>query len=351
MKRLLACMALLLILTGCSELELASNTAKYNHHAQEEGTFKVGNPYKVEGEWYYPKEQYTYSETGIASWYGPGFNGHHTANGEVYDANELTAAHRTLQMPSLVRVTNLDNGKSVIVRVNDRGPYRRGRVMDVSSKAADLLGFKGSGTAKVRLDLLPRESMQIAAAARSGLSTKGYEIAANQGTYAINTGPVYTQAPPVQLASAAPPGAVSATPLQDYPAGPDATVAAALQPVQQETESMVETPASAKTGETVAVPGHTRYGQFYPDPIVTEMPVKSTGIYIQAGAFANSDNANALSAKLSAAFQSAKVEPADVNGKHLFRVRIGPVENVQAGDALLTRVVGAGYKNAIIIVE
>ena len=91
------------------------------------GVYKVGQPYQVDNVWYYPREQPDYDETGIASWYGPTFYGRHTANGEMYDGNALTAAHKTLPMPVNVRVTNLDNGKSLIVRVNDRGPYARGR--------------------------------------------------------------------------------------------------------------------------------------------------------------------------------------------------------------------------------
>jgi rare lipoprotein A len=120
-------LALLVFLGGCSEVELISHVAKTTMPpVRGQGTFKVGNPYKVEGRTYYPAETYDYEETGIASWYGNEFKGKRTANGEIFDPNELTAAHRTLQMPSLVRVTNLDNGRSLIVRVNDRGPYSAG---------------------------------------------------------------------------------------------------------------------------------------------------------------------------------------------------------------------------------
>ncbi len=358
MKKILPLLAILFLLPGCAETELASHLAKrVGRPGQNEGTFKVGDPYKVEGEWYYPKEQYAYSETGIASWYGPGFAGKHTANGEIYDDSELTAAHRTLQMPSLVRVTNLDNGKSIIVRVNDRGPYKRGRVMDVSSKAAELLGFKGHGTAKVRLDILPQESLQIASAARSGLNTKGYEIAANNGTYAVAQGPVYGTAPAdimpasgsYQVASAGPgsfpvPGGQSALP-QDYHVD-----GAGLKPVMQETVGTVTTAPSPQTGVATAVPGHTHYGQFYPDPLVTEMPVHPTSIYVQAGAFANPENAGRLSAKMGV-FGTARVEQAMVNGRQFYRVRVGPAPTVEAADGLLGRIVAGGYKEARIIVE
>src|SRR3984957_18321542 len=118
------------------------------------GIYKVGQPYQIEGTWYYPREQPDYDETGIASWYGPTFHGKHTANGETFDSGALTAAHRTLPMPVNVRVTNLDNGRSIVLRVNDRGPYARGRIIDVSARAAQLLGYDVIGTARVRVQIM-----------------------------------------------------------------------------------------------------------------------------------------------------------------------------------------------------
>src|ERR1700742_3468946 len=120
------------------------------------GVYKVGNPYQIDNVWYYPHEQPDYDETGIASWYGPTFYGKYTANGEMYDGNALTAAHRTLPLPVNVRVTNLENGKSIIVRVNDRGPYARGRIIDLSKRAAELLDVVQTGTARVRVTYVGR---------------------------------------------------------------------------------------------------------------------------------------------------------------------------------------------------
>ena len=116
------------------------------------GYYTVGKPYSVAGRTYIPRDNPRYSKTGLASWYGSAFHGRLTANGEVYDVNGLTAAHPTLPMPSYVRVTNTENGRSLVVRVNDRGPFARDRVIDVSSRAADMLGFRQKGTAKVRVD-------------------------------------------------------------------------------------------------------------------------------------------------------------------------------------------------------
>src|SRR5690606_16715705 len=106
------------------------------------------------GVWYYPKEDWEYRETGIASWYGPGFHGRKTANGETYNQMDLTAAHPTLPMPVMVQVTNLENGRSIKVRVNDRGPFANGRIIDLSKRSAQLLGMEQKGTAKVLVEIL-----------------------------------------------------------------------------------------------------------------------------------------------------------------------------------------------------
>jgi rare lipoprotein A len=120
------------------------------------GRDQIGSPYKVRGRMYYPKEDKNYRKVGLASWYGEAFHGRLTANGEVYDMTHLTAAHPTMPLPSYARVTNVENGASVVVRVNDRGPYAHNRLIDLSSRAADLLDYKRSGTAKVQVEYLGR---------------------------------------------------------------------------------------------------------------------------------------------------------------------------------------------------
>jgi rare lipoprotein A len=116
------------------------------------GVYRVGQPYTIGGRTYVPAEDPHYRAEGVASWYGEDFHGRLTANGEIFDMNSMSAAHTTLPIPCYVRVTNLSNNKSVIVRVNDRGPYHADRVIDVSVKAASLLGFYGSGLAPVRVE-------------------------------------------------------------------------------------------------------------------------------------------------------------------------------------------------------
>lgn len=108
-------------------------------------------PYQIDGVWYYPKAQPDYDRQGLASWYGGAEQHHRTADGEVFDMNIASAAHTTLPLPSLVEVTNLDNGRQIRVRVNDRGPFVRGRIIDLSRQAAKDLGFYGVGMARVRV--------------------------------------------------------------------------------------------------------------------------------------------------------------------------------------------------------
>ncbi len=124
----------------------------------QEGTYKVGEPYDIDGIVYRPAVDEDYDEIGIASWYGPKFHGQRTANGEFFDMNAVSAAHRTLPMPSMVRVVNLENGRSLAVRVNDRGPFVRGRIIDMSRRGAQLLGFRYKGTANVRVKIMREES-------------------------------------------------------------------------------------------------------------------------------------------------------------------------------------------------
>ena len=136
LKLLLTFFCFSIFLSGCAETALVVHTAKeiakVSKPTVAKGRYKVGTPYQIKNVWYYPKVEYDYDETGIASWYGPNFHQKLTANGEIFDQNAITAAHRTLPMPSIVRVTNLENGRSLIVRINDRGPFAHGRIIDLS---------------------------------------------------------------------------------------------------------------------------------------------------------------------------------------------------------------------------
>ena len=311
-----------LTMTACSEVEFGSAMYKKFNRPQntvdsptQQGALKIGKPYTVMGKTYYPQETYDYVETGIASWYGPGFHAKSTASGERYDQNELTAAHRTLQMPSLVKVTNLDNGRSVVVRVNDRGPFARGRIMDVSAKAAELLGMVRTGTARVKLELLANESRALANAARTGKSTKGVEVAFN------STG----QLPSSYSSYVAPSG-----------------------PVPSDVQLSESDLSQAAKVDNIS--GHYKGGNFYPNPVVQQVAVSKTQIYVQAGAFGQIDNANHLAQKL-ASIGNATVAPVSYAGRTLYKVRLGPLDTVPAADKVLAKVLANGQSDAIIIVQ
>ena len=174
-KKIVLLFFLLNITQSCtSSVEVAATLGKKylitkdNNKKNPNPVYKVGNKYKVKGKFYYPKKDMFYNKTGIASWYGPKFHGKLTANGEIYNQNALTAAHKTLPLPSSVKVTNLKNNKSLILRINDRGPFVNNRIIDLSSKAADLLDLKQNGTGLVRVTILQEQTIALEKLAKKG---------------------------------------------------------------------------------------------------------------------------------------------------------------------------------------
>ena len=165
----------LFFLQSCtSGIEVAANLGKKyiipkdKNISSQKPIFKIGQKYKIKGKYYFPKKDLFYNKTGIASWYGPKFHGKITANGEIYDQYALTAAHKTLPLPSAVKVTNLENNISVLLRINDRGPFVNDRIIDLSSKAADILDLKRNGTGLVRVTLLKNQSEMLEELAKKG---------------------------------------------------------------------------------------------------------------------------------------------------------------------------------------
>ena len=150
------------VLAGCLAACGGPPYGGYGRTVVPHPVYKVGAPYQVKGVWYYPHVDYAYDQTGLASWYGEQFEGRLTANGEIFDLNQLTAAHKTLPMPSIVEVVNLQNGRALRLRVNDRGPFVDGRIIDLSRHAARLLGFERNGTTWVRVHVLREESIRAA---------------------------------------------------------------------------------------------------------------------------------------------------------------------------------------------
>ncbi|MDP6573596.1 MAG: septal ring lytic transglycosylase RlpA family protein [Rhodospirillales bacterium] len=314
------------VLSACAETRLIVHTAKRvvnvskpQEKSPPRGTYKIGDPYQIGGAWYYPSVDYDYDETGIASWYGAKFHGRPTANGEIYDMNGLSAAHRTLPLPSIVRVTNLDNGRSLVVRVNDRGPFARGRIVDASRRSAQLLGFERAGTAKVRVQILARESRILAA------RLNGEVTLADVGTpitvARLPKAPVTSQAlEPVPGAKAAPaPKENAADRVAIRPAGVP--------------------PPAADAGPSAIVSGD-----------VSVVAVGATELFIQPGAYRHFENANRVRAIL-APVGRVKVYQELIGGRDLFRVRVGPLATVEEADKVLDMVIGAGYSDARVVIE
>lgn len=162
--------------------------------AQNGTHYKVGSSYTIYGIRYTPREDYTYSEIGTASWYGPKFHGKKTANGAIFDQHSYTAAHRTLPLPSLVRVTNLENAKTIVLTLNDRGPYAKGRIIDLSYAAAKYLGFIRNGIARVKVEILPTQSKMLKSAMLGKRQMPKFDIYGNE--IHGNT-PKFANAPPI----------------------------------------------------------------------------------------------------------------------------------------------------------
>lgn len=293
--------------TGLNRLNMEKASSK--------GFYKVGTPYQVNNAWYHPEENYSYKDTGIASWYGSDFHNKVTANGEIFDMNSLTAAHKTLPLPSIVRVTNLENGRSLLLRVNDRGPFVNNRIIDVSRRASQLLGFQNRGTARVKVEVLPEESRELKRIAlgtdkelysplykemvRNGLSDKGSLIPRIKGSYPTEN---------IVVASLSEPKDV----------------------LQQQALKKEETISSDKTSETTV-----------------SMPA-SASWFVQAGAFSDYSNAVRLSTKLSSV-GSTSISPISIGDKTLHRVRVGPVKNIEEARVLIEKVRTSGSKGATLI--
>ena len=267
------------------------------------GHYKVGNPYQINGRWYRPKEVRSYDRVGVASWYGELFHGRHTANGEIYDMMALTAAHPTLPLPVYARVTNLANGRSLVVRVNDRGPYAHDRIIDMSQRSAQILGFERQGTARVRVTYLGKAPL-------SGDDSYERRYLANQRwsrQYAANK------------ARKPRPRAVASVPAR-----------------KPRPATVARTPHVQPRPMTVATVSRT-------------LPAASDGlIFVQAGSFRSRESAYAVKQRL-ASLGSTYVFPAEVSGQIFYRVRLGPYQSRAAAAGTLDRVRAAGSPGARIV--
>ena len=287
-----------IFLTSCSTTHLAVDVLKKAQKEIEKpkvdkadlgpgGIYKIGNPYIIKGVRYVPKLDLNYDKTGIASWYGKQFHGKRTANGEIYNMNALTAAHKTLPMPTYVQVINLENGRSLVVRVNDRGPFVNNRIIDMSKRGAQLLGFEKQGIAKVRVKVI-------------GDTTESF----------ISKKPNTSQEEK------------------------DLVVAAPL-------KSVISKPFNNNVNSAVKTKKTS---------LISLEPLESNDIYIQFGSFVLYNNANKLSARLTP-FGETKISSKILNNKEFFRVRMGPIKTIEMADEKLEKVIQGGYLNAKIIID
>jgi rare lipoprotein A len=260
---------------------------------------RVGPPYQANGRWYVPTPEPGYEQTGTASWYGPTFNGGRTASGETFDQTALTAAHPTLPIPSLVQVTNLENGREVIVRVNDRGPFVGNRLIDLSQGAAQVLGIENHGTARVHVRYLgpaPRHDNADGSAAAPSSSLP----AAAQPSAPPEEGPQSLRPPPApELAGG------------------------------NDNDDADEAPI--------------------PRPVATPVNYSSNGAFVvQVGAFSDPANAQRVRDAVSPAGQATVDTRRAASGAELFRVRLGPFASRDEADAARSRVAALGYGEAVV---
>jgi len=372
--RLLSLAMVALLLADCG---ISSGPGGYagGRYRPSRPMYKVGAPYQINGVWYYPAVDYAYDESGIASWYGEQFDQRYTANGEIFDLNQLTAAHRTLPMPSVVEVTNLNNGRALQLRVNDRGPFARGRIIDVSRRAAQLLGFELDGTARVRVRILKDESLKVAELARRNGGDSRMLVAEAPGVATVETAGIEHLLPPAPVAPA--PVATAAPPSAEPPGSlaPSTPVLPAHLPAASASLSGLvprsppppAPPISAPPTPTSALPASSAPSAAaamgsVPSPVLATalpplpektytVPVKAGArIFVQAGAFSVAENAQRVRSRI-AALGSVEVQTASVRGVSLYRVRLGPVPTVEQAGRLLTRLVGSGYPEARIVVD
>jgi rare lipoprotein A len=261
------------------------------------GRYQVGSPYQVAGKWFTPREQPGYDKVGLSSWYGEAFHRRKTSNGEWFDMATLTAAHPTLPLPSYAKVTNLQNGKTVIVRINDRGPFVDVRVLDVSKRVAEILGYKQQGIGKIRVQYI----------GPAPLNDKGSHLVAMNRELKHGT-------PLRQMIAAADGNVDQNYQVAEAEATPVQRVKYTSEPVQQFEQGIDA----------------------------------NSYFFVQVGLFADPDNAERIRQDLTGVGQIQIAEVSGSNGP-LYRVRIGPFNDANDAQAVLNQVYGFNLPDARII--
>ena len=306
--------------------------------------------YVINGVRYYPQQHYEYREIGIASYYGgrDKFHGKKTATAEIFNTHALTAAHKTLPLPSVVLVTNLENGRSLRLKVNDRGPFIEGRIIDVSQKASQLLGFYNQGTAKVQVECLVMESLALNQNPRGEIPLQ----LANAGSESLYGGvrkpqpamprrnwkgkPFEKQSSPILIAQAS---------LKPRP-----TPQPLLKPAPRFLPSKVQDRPLPR-GSSTNRPAFMAFAQAPPTSAVKKAAQKSGNIFIQAGTFSLFTNAQNLSTQLKTLTPGVPIDLKAilVRNASMFAVRLGPFRNSEEAKVLLKQMAQAGHNDARLI--
>jgi rare lipoprotein A len=273
------------------------------------GRRHIGQPYQVAGRWFKPAEQPNYDKTGTASWYGEAFNRRKTSNGEWFDMTRLTAAHPTLPLPSYVKVTNLDNGREVVVRVNDRGPFVGTRVIDLSKRTAEVLEFKGRGKANVRVQYIGEAPVN------------------DNGTHLVAMNKELNRGTPLRRMIAAAGRGRGGSGVSDV-------MVAEFKP-----KKVIAAPKT----ETVAFVPSER--QVTPEQSNSGM---ESNFFVQLGSFSDPDNAARARDQFANVWPVQFIELTGSNGP-VYRVRLGPIADLADADTALSNARSAGYSDARMI--
>jgi rare lipoprotein A len=373
-----ASVALLALLAACAgdnrpwnhvpnSSEIIDYSAKQRAAGKIPAAVKIGKSYTVNGRTYTPRYDPSYTEEGIASWYGPGFHGGSTANGEEYNKHDYTAAHTTLPLPSLVRVTNLDNGRKIVARINDRGPFARGRIIDISHEGAQALDMVRTGTANVRVEYLENETRQM----WSRLAMKEppeVMVAEGRDQPTVSSAPAGSIAVRDSMPDALPENVTSSTNVTTTTTMVTPPAEGLVAPVEDwqaplSNTSEMQQQAMNDTGEAAIAPhaGQPAALGSLPEQPFTPPAVRGTAApeyyapsvspvhgesVVQAGSFSNQQNAEKAAYKL-AELGDVEVKQVNVNGRPFWRIRVTSTQ-MQPED-LKSYMLRSGYGDAKII--
>lgn len=351
--QVLACIGLCFLLVACSSgPEVPEFQTEGRTLAPKKATSR---PYQIKGVWYYPQPYYEYAEEGVASYYGGGdvFHGRPTATGERFDMNGITAAHKTLPLPCVAKVTNLENGRELIVKVNDRGPFPPGRLLDVSRRSAQLLGFEGKGLAKVRVVTMVPESLAL-----NGIDSPTVMVA--QAPTERVTVPVSPQEPETLLEALD--GTPSGGEIPPVPA-PVRVAEAPLAPVRVAEAIPVPAPtpipAPVVTAEPpiIEAPEPVRMAEVAPLPPTqpSQMPVKlsapaSTGIFVYVGEYDTQAKAHSLMRSLEGSID-APLNLVKNRGPKPYAASFGPLPSMSHANEVLDQLMNAGHLISRIVIQ